>query len=442
MSSTLPFTAIDESEQYSPIFVRFFVSSILLLLVLTHTPLHFISRWYNETAEYLAACHIFSFDVRELFAVQKDFFIQTILTPVRTFLFFISFIVAAIPIGASLRIFILQNSKYFLPALKKTYPALIVLSLLIIPVKLGLMAGGYAQMSYHPLGFFDETNQLYQRLLMPALAYLLQMQGMFLYYIFSLCITALLIWLVNIYFMQKGTVLNLIECISLCTSSFIMTQLQSPGYTEQLSYLFLLMVFIVPLSSFAKYSIVVFSLITHEISGLSFAVLALVMFSKKEKISIFMILLLYASCWLMSFGFNIANLLAARNVGNESGWWWAVQFPYREVLGIGIAYKLLWVVIGAAFFQMNNERKIIGGLVAAALLFTLGGVDTSRLMGYAFPALLISFYYVKKYSLLKDLYVQRLVWLNLLVPSFYVGTNIGIVFFPGLYQLFYKGIFF
>lgn len=76
---------------------------------------------------------------------------------------------------------------------------------------------------------------------------------------------------------------------------------------------------------------------------------------------------------------------------------------------------------------------------AAGILMTVFGVDTSRLMGFAFPGFLVALAVVTKYleqGKAKRLLIPLFI-VNLLLPSFNIGLNSGIEFFPGLYQFLY-----
>lgn len=435
-----PFQGNLYSEQYRPVFVRCFVFSICLLFFLVHTPIHFLYSWYDKILLFLTSQSVIAKETSVEIEKGRELLFHNVIIPLRTFLFFISAVVIAVPLYRALR-FTIASPSCFVPwqTVKTVLLTMVIVCCLVIPMRLGIMGVGYAQMSFHPLGMYDPSNQLYQRILMPAAAYFFQLQGPILFFIFSLFLTALLVVLVHYYFLLRGMTLSLLESVSICTSSFIMTQIQSPGYTEQLAYVFLLLFFLFPLNSFAKYSIVVFALLSHEISGGLLAVIAFFTFSKTEKIHTAVISVLYGIMWSASFGFNTSALIAARNVGETSALWWIFHYPWREFLGIVISYKFLWLILFAAIYSMKSMRTFLLAILFCSFLFTLGGVDTSRLMGYAFLALLPAFYVVKKYSILSDRSLQLFLWLNILTPSFYVGINAGVVSFNGIYQLVYMG---
>jgi hypothetical protein len=95
---------------------------------------------------------------------------------------------------------------------------------------------------------------------------------------------------------------------------------------------------------------------------------------------------------------------------------------------------MLWAA-SSAFPSRRSEAWFIVAVIGAGVLMTFSAVDTSRLMGFAFPALLVSL------AILKDSVSSRtgrlilfsLFAVNLLIPSVYVGLNSGLRTFRGLY---------
>jgi hypothetical protein len=74
------------------------------------------------------------------------------------------------------------------------------------------------------------------------------------------------------------------------------------------------------------------------------------------------------------------------------------------------------------------------------IFMTFVGVDTSRLMGFAFPGLLLAIRTIRHQMAPRA--AERTLAIvfaaNLLIPSFYVGLNTGIVLRPGLYEQMYR----
>ena len=103
----------------------------------------------------------------------------------------------------------------------------VIVALLVFPSTLGIMGVGYAQMSIAPFSFIDASDQLYQRLLMPAIAYALHLRGPVLYHLFSLAISFCMIFLLHIFFLRNHVFLTTLEYASIAVSGFIITQFQS-----------------------------------------------------------------------------------------------------------------------------------------------------------------------------------------------------------------------
>jgi hypothetical protein len=458
ISSIFPLSRIN-SEQYSPIFVRCFVLSIFILFTLANSPINFVERWYDTISSGLLSYNYLSADNYNFILAQKTFFLQLIIVPVRTLLLFLSLGVIFYPLFEALKAFSSESKKYLtgLHQYRKIIYSFAVLCLLIFPTQLGLGGNIYAKMSFDPLNFNDTSLWFYQRILMPSIAYFLQMRGPLLYYVFSLWCTLLLLWLVSLFFLVRGIELSFLELLSIGTSSFIMTQLQSPGYTEQLSYIFIVLFFIVPTDTYSRLSVVVLSMLSHEISAVVIAFIALLFFTKNQRIMTGIIILLYVGFWLGSFGFHLSDMLHVRNVHGMSGLAWALKYPMRQFIGILLSFKMLWIIVFISLYYMKTQRTLLLGFMLIGLFFTYMGVDTSRLMGFGFISLLFSFYWIKKYSLLNAHYVKYILAGNIMIPSFYIGTNVGptlingvysigggsgVVIFNGLYQILYFGVLF
>ncbi|HTY10611.1 MAG TPA: hypothetical protein VMF88_06030 [Bacteroidota bacterium] len=326
--------------------------------------------------------------------------------------------------------------------LKNTAVVFICCGALVIPAKLGIMGVGYGEMSKDPFHFLDASDQIYQRLLMPAAAFFFQLRGPLLYHLFSLSLTFCLIFFTLLFFEVQGIRTSLLERISIATTTFIITQFQSPGYTEQLALLIVLIVVIVPMGALPKIAAVTLALFAHEVSALLFIVLALVSFTKGERLWVGTVLVVYISFWLMSFGFNVSALSGVRSVGGFSGFAWLNRHPLREVGGIAVSYKLLWVVFAAALIFKGREAKRLLLFLLPGIVATVFGVDTSRLMAFSFLAILFALMYVKRHALFSERVLQLLLGLNLCLPSVYIGLNSGLVYFDGLYQLIYRGYLF
>lgn len=317
-----------------------------------------------------------------------------------------------------------------------------ITALLIFPSTLGIMGVGYAYMSISPFIFVDASDQLYQRLLMPVLAYALHLRGPELYHFFSLVITFCTLFLLQIFFLQKKVILSTLEYVSIATSSFIITQFHSPGYTEALSFLFVVLLLIVKLDEIARVALFALCLFAHEGSVLLLMVISVVFFSKRELGWIIVMSMVYGLIWLTSFGFDVKSLLAVRTVGNYNTLEWIINYPFREILGIIFSFKILWFFMIIVLYTLRSERGKVILLLLPGIVLTFLAVDTTRMAGFAFAALLYSILVIKQQNVLSAKKFKFVCALNLCLPAVYVGVNAGVVYFDGLYQLLQFGLFF
>jgi hypothetical protein len=190
----------------------------------------------------------------------------------------------------------------------------------------------------------------------------------------------------------------------------------------------------------AKFALLVLALLAHEGSLFVGLLLACRYLDRRRGISYLVVLGIYAAAWLASYGGNPGSLLAAHTVQGRSAVGWIVRHPMRELLGLLVAFKALWVlpVMAAAIEFRRRAWKSAGFIVCclgAGVLMTLLGVDTSRLAGFAFPAILVSLPILcRRYGPDKAPAFLSMVFLvNLLIPSVYVGVNTGAVVRSGLY---------
>jgi hypothetical protein len=282
------------------------------------------------------------------------------------------------------------------------------------------------------------------RLLMPALSYFLFLRGTWPFYGFFLALTVLFIAVLYAW-TRKNTSISLWEFLSLCTVSFVSFQFQAPGYPDVLVYLLFLLAMQETLSPAAKLSLLLLALIANESSFFVGLVLAWRYLPRKEQWAYLLGLGLYIFVWMALSNFDVAAALASRNVEGMSGLAWVRREPALEAFGLFEGYKALWAVlvwgVAAAFRSARrSEAWFMIATVGAAVLMTFSAVDTSRLMGYAFPALLMAL------SVLKDGISSRpgraalgiVFALNLLIPSVYVGLNAGVRTFRGLYGRLYE----
>lgn len=313
-------------------------------------------------------------------------------------------------------------------------------ALLVLPSQLGIMGFGYAALSRAPFTSFDPSGQIYQRLLMPSLSWLIGMRGDFAYHVLSLVVAAMLLVAVYWSLHRRGITLTPVELISVATSSFLITQFQSPGYTEPLSYLFLIIVITEVVQGPAAIAAVMLGVLAHE--GTFLPAIAFFLFRKKrvELRYTVMFAALYAALLVMSYGGDLNEIAAVRSVGNISALSWVLQHPLRELAGLFISFKLLWFVIGAAAVRSREVRSGVLLFLLSGILLTIIAVDTSRMAGFAFGALLLSIPVVAAGEQGRTTF-RNICWWNFAVPAVYISVNAGVVWFDGLYRLLAEGNF-
>jgi hypothetical protein len=451
------FPARTDEAHHSPMFMRFFVVAIALLFVATHAPVDFVMSWYDRFFHMLYGSGYLSIASLQFLIQRKHEILVMVIVPVQTLLFFSALAIVVYPILSDLRRSgVLLASRIHGTAFSYSVVlAFGALMLLVVPMQLGQMGNVYSLMSRAPFNYQDWQLWSYQRILMPALAYLLQFQGPVLYFLFSIIVTAVLFYLVHLFFRVRGIALTPLELISIGTSSFIITQFQSPGYPEQLMYIFILLLCIIPTGTVTRLSLFVLSLLSHEVSALPLLFIALFFFPRKQLAMMLAITALYGLFWIVSYGGDVERLLAVRNVNGMNGIAWAAEYPVRLLLGIAVSFKLLWVMIIRDFIMNPKMRMVHAGSILVALFVATVGVDTSRLMGFGFLSLLLSIASYRMEHSADSVIYRSIIIANILLPSFYIGTNIGntainggyqlaegitIVMFHGIYQLLYFGM--
>ena len=143
----------------------------------------------------------------------------------------------------------------------------------------------------------------------------------------------------------------------------------------------------------------------------------------------------------MLFALNdgIAGVLATRNLGEKSNLMWILDDPARALMGIVFSLKALWImVIGAITYLLSKRRtkeafQIIVILLSGILMIFMG-VDTSRLFGWTFMAILISWKVLEhsEHNWKKIINIALIV--NLLIPSVDVYMFGQPVIMSGFYQ--------
>jgi hypothetical protein len=322
------------------------------------------------------------------------------------------------------------------------------------PTGLTSMGDDYALMSQQP--FTEPANLFNRRLLMPALAHMLFLRGLTPFYLFSLFITLIFLFLVVSYLDAKiGIFTSSPETarphirtwgwmLSLFTSSFIFYNFYYPGFPDPLLMLLLLLTMLVPMSAQGRLCAFALALATHEASLFCFAPLFLLAYPRHEWRMALGLPLAYGAFWLLSFGGDALSLYGAQaDIANKTSVEWFFSSPLMALAGIFFAYKLAWLVavaVSIGLWRIGERRLTLAMLllIASAIPLLMLGLDTSRLMGFGFMGFLIAvalWFREPALTPRRDL-LNLLLLGNVLIPSYFVDLNqisFGITRAYGLY---------
>lgn len=406
----------------------FWLSSLLLFLIIFSTNDR-ILNWLNLNQE------MFFFDNR--ISTIKEF-----IAPIRGAIFIFTVIVLLRPVFQDLRD--KEHQTLVRPSPWTAIFTFLTLMILLVPQGLKGLGQEYGSQS---ILIFERASTVssYQRFLMPALGYVTFLRGNIFFFGFSLACTFGAIYLTHVWLVNNKIFIPFWVFVSVLTSSFIATQYQIPGYPDALIFVFLLAIVTFQLKDISKLSLIVLSIASHEASILLYGIFAIFIFSKQKLGKVYGLLAIYLVLWFGSEGFKITTLINNRPrpsaTVNMSSLDWILNNPTREMLGIFFAYKLLWVFIIWAlvllFRNKNNWMALqIIALLGSGLFMTFLAIDTSRLMGWSFYALLLSIKVIHDNAEPQSRKLSNAIFLfNLLIPSAYVGLNLGMLLPPGLYSL-------
>ncbi|MCP2729655.1 hypothetical protein [Limnofasciculus baicalensis] len=392
---------------------------------------------------------------------SSDLIVQLGIIPLKELLFFVAMLLLFLPIFRAInrekRLIVNNNFSRILIASLLIF---ITLAILVFPYRYPLGSGGmgvhYGIHSSDP--FAQNAGWYYRRLLMVAVAHFIQMDGPILYYLFSLFCTYILIFM-SLSFIESKlltyNLLNQIESIanykiificylSLATSSFIIFNFQTPGYTEQFFFILLLIAASIPMTRQERLSIVALSLATHEVSIFVFIPIIFICFPGREIGKCLAVIALYFAIWLAGNGLNLTKAVALQSqVKEHSGLYYWVENPLLGLGGLFFAYKLILLIVLYVLWKLwrNGERKLVIALTTIILfpaITIIPSVDTSRMMGMGFLGVLICFsILINEWHSLKinKNIVLAIASVNIIFPSYNVLLYIGFQCYSGLYHL-------
>ena len=409
------------------------------------TGLLFLSQIRTEFLLYLFQKTWLSYFFAQTFLQKNAVTIATIITPIRGIALLCSLVALVYPIFQNIRQSeVVGNSQFKGRHALQVIFLFIVLCIIFSPGEIGGLAEEYANTS---LMMFTKTSTVnyHQRFLLPALANILFFRGKLFFLIFSFICAMLLVFVLRLWFVANQIPVSIWQLASLGTISFVHFQIQTPGYPDVLVIIFILLAFTFKLNTKAKLSLFVLSLASHEASLFMWFALAFLLFDVKGFTQILIIGGIYIFLFLAAND-GISGILSTRQVGETSNLMWIVNYPAREFLGIFFGLRGLWgIVIGAIVYlcTQKNFKEIFQILVilSAGVLLTFLGVDTSRLFGWTFMAVLISWKILEHAEGRWKKILNFALIVNFLIPPVNVLLIMNPYIAPGLYQYIFNSLF-
>ncbi|WP_446353879.1 hypothetical protein [Coleofasciculus sp. A1-SPW-01] len=395
------------------------------------------------------------------FKSSSDLIVDWMIIPLKSISFFTATLILVYPVLKSInreKYILVKSLKHLKEKLRVSIVIFICLSLLVFPFRfpLGSTAMGmeYAVQSSDP--FAQNSGWYYRRILMPAVAHFFQMDSPILYYLFSIFCTYILIVATLVFVESKY--LNLkditnhthlwnkktkfIYYLSLGTSSYLIFNFQLPAYPEQFFFILLILAACIPMTSQERLSILVLSLITHEVSFFVFLPIVFLCFPHREIINYFYVIAIYFATWVVGTGFDPIGAIQFQ-MGEKGGFYYWSNTPFLGLAGLFFSYKLLWIIIVSLILRLwqYKEKSLILAIVCIMLfpaLTCIPSVDTNRMVGMGFYGVLICFsILMNEYNkLAENKTFLRIAYINILVPSANVILPWGIIIYPGLYKLY------
>lgn len=398
------------------------------LILLTHLGVETIAYYFLNSS------------IKEIFnpiLYEKEGLVfVNIVMPARGILFVFSFGVLIHPIVAGVinQNLIQENSQTLFKAIIVT----IILCIIFTPGQLSGLAEEYSNTSL--VMFSRQSSVSYsRRFLMPAIAHALFFRGDFFFRVFSFILAFIFIFFILKWFEKNNIKVSLWQVISLGTLSFVYFHFQVPGYPDVLVFIFIILAFLFSDNTTIKMSLFVLSLATHEACIVIWAGLAFILFNKREATGFIIVSALHVLMFIATTD-DVFNSVALRGVGENSNISWIIDYPERELLGILLSFKGLWLMIVGAIWHSFSQKNIKQVLQILVILFTgitmtFLGVDISRLFGWTFMVILIS------WNILSSANSSRLIntslIINFLIPSVNVLLIMNPYFAFGIYSYIY-----
>jgi len=235
--------------------------------------------------------------------------------------------------------------------------------------------------------------------------------------------------------------LAVLERFSVLTASILAYLLIIPGYTEVLTFLVALLCWRAELTTAEKCVAASVMMGGHEVAGLfALAFLAIEAAGADRRawlgVGVFLYAV-YAAGYALSAGEGLMHDLSAATrpaaAHPMSAWQLDEAYPWRCVLGILAAFKLLWVLVPLGLSQPGRMRSH-AACVAMSLPLVLVAVDTSRIVQFASLSLFAMV--AGLWPLLAPNTGRALAIGTLVLPSICAGTKAVPAWGKGLYAIY------
>jgi hypothetical protein len=429
-----PFVDLIQSQFRSPL-LRIDLPAALCFLV--------INIMNSTILEFLWKHHlIYGADADLLENFDKT--IRFFLNPAKSLIFFLCTAVLILPLGVFMARQISRHLNW--QQVRKTLLSLFFTFILIATIVPTGYGRSYARISTDP--FNQDLSHLYRRLLIPGLANIYHLDG-FLYIFLFWALVSLTALTARIYFIRKNINFTVLQEVSLLTCGIFASSFEFPGFPE-VAVLLLAIIALIAYEEdgmFTATQLLAFSLalMAHEACAIIvFAPMILALFGRKSWLPSATVVAIYVITLIANFSFNILVPLDYQaRVSDIPASTFFLRSPGCVLLGAAFSFKLLWLFLPVAIYLLFKREKRTACFVLLSFAFALAStyiaVDYGRMVGFAAVAMMVCFLTAQQN--LPPRIFNAVVALNILVPSFYAGSNSGLVTFRGLYYLAYKLVF-
>lgn len=349
--------------------------------------------------------------------VAPDVFVRRFVVPLKGLLFGAAVVCLLIPIARAVARGLREIDR---PTLRRSaWLTLVLLAIswaLCWPYHTSMWAVGnwgtfFARMSENP--FAEPHNYFHRRLLKPALAYFLQFRGPLLYWMFTMLCTAMLSFLIVLYFevmlTRRGNrddddvqmpdgLLRTLASLGVMSTNVVMLHLTAPEYVDDLLAILILLQIVLPLTLKARLCLVALAMATHEAAAVfGLGPLVLVLFPTwTQRLAAWGLMGSFFGFWLASYGFDLRAAFGVHTqFETQSTFDIMLAHPRTLALGLFMAHKFFWAVFIAALWRLLARRQWApAGALAACTLVPLAtmpiATDTSRLVGMGFAGILFA----------------------------------------------------